>query len=120
MAPVSGAIFLHCLQPAAGFTKLCDKSARMPVGCNIGFASWHIAYKNGPIALPHEQGRVGGMALRYRDRQPDRGWNMGASHDFPLLHMANSQLAERSGCSASGRLLQFQPLIVRRRQSPRR
>ena len=54
--------------------------------------------------------------MRYGDRRPDREWNMGASHDFPMLRIANSQLAERSGCRANGPHLQFQPMIVRRRQ----
>jgi hypothetical protein len=66
-----------------------------------------------------KKGRVGGRPLRDGDRQPDRPWNMGASHDFLLLRMANLPLAERSGCRASGPLLQLQPMIVRRRQPPR-
>jgi hypothetical protein len=117
MAPVSGAIFLFA--SAAGFTNVCDKSARTAIHSNNGFASWHIAYKNGSIALPNEKGAFWGTALRYGDKQPDRRWNMGASHDFPLLRMANLQLAERSGCRADGPLLQFQPVIDRRRQPPR-
>src|SRR3954454_21438916 len=44
---------------------------------------------------------------------------MGASHDFPLLRMANLPLAERSGCRASGPLLQLQPLHGRRRPRAR-
>ena len=42
--------------------------------------------------------------------------NMGLSHDFLLLR---PQLAERSGCRVDLPLLQFQLLIVRRRQPPR-
>jgi len=42
--------------------------------------------------------------------------NMGAPHDFLLLR---PQLAERSGCRVDLPLLQFQLLIVRRRQPPR-
>jgi hypothetical protein len=66
-----------------------------------------------------KRGALGGRPLRDGDRQPDWRWNRGASHDFPLLPMVNSPLAERSGCRASGPLLQLQPMIVRRRQPPR-
>jgi len=53
MAPVSGAIVV--CKPAAGFSKICDKSARTAIGGDNAFASWHIAYKNGPIALADEE-----------------------------------------------------------------
>jgi hypothetical protein len=116
MAPVSGAIFLR---QAADFTNVCDKSARTAIHGNYGFASWHIAYKNESIALLNEKGAHWGDGLALLGQAADRGWNMGASHDFPLLRMANSQLAERSGCRADGPILQFQPVIDRRRRPPR-
>ena len=117
MAPVSGAIF--CLR-AAGFTNVCDKSARTAIQGNNGFASWHIAYKNASQRSQRIiKGVFWGTALRYGDRRPDLGWNTGASRDFPLLCMTNAQLAERSGCRADGALLQFQLAIDRRRQPPR-
>src|SRR5437762_1715424 len=115
MAPDSGAIF--CLRQAAGFTNVCDKSARTAIHGNYGFASWHIAYKNTSSVRTRKikLRALWGTALRYGDRRPDREWNMGASHDFPMLRIANSQLAERSGCRTNGPHLQFQPMIVRRR-----
>jgi len=61
MAPVSGAIFLCA--PVAGFTNVCDKSARTPINRHNAFAYWHIAYKNGAIALPNEKGARWGTAF---------------------------------------------------------
>jgi hypothetical protein len=48
---------------ATGFTNVCDKSARTAINSHNAFAYWHIAYKNGAIALPNEKGRVGGTAF---------------------------------------------------------
>jgi hypothetical protein len=61
MAPVSGAIFL-CVA-AAGFTNVCDKSARTAINSHNAFAYWHIAYKNGAIALPNGKGARWGTAI---------------------------------------------------------
>jgi hypothetical protein len=61
MAPVSGAIFL-CVA-AAGFTNVCDKSARTAINGHNAFASWHIAYKNEFQRSGIKKARVGGTVF---------------------------------------------------------
>jgi len=117
MAPVSGAIFLF-----ATTFRLYQRLRQISPNGNPQ-SQWVcvLAYRiqKWIHSAPEWKGAYRGTALRYGDKQPDRRWNMGASRDFPLLRMANSQLAERSGCRADGPLLQFQPAIDRRRQPPR-
>jgi len=48
---------------ATGFTNVCDKSARTAINSHNAFAYWHIAYKNGAIALPNEKGAHWGDGL---------------------------------------------------------
>jgi hypothetical protein len=48
---------------AAGFTNVCDKSARTAIKRNNAFASWHIAYKNGFQRFGIKKARVGGTVF---------------------------------------------------------
>ena len=104
MAPVSGAIFL-CNPPPAfptSATNQPERQSTVTMRLRTGISHTKMTFQRSRM----KKERFGGTALRHGDSAGAdwvRTWRK-RSRDFPLPALANSPLAERSGCRASGPL----------------